>query len=54
MKRFVDVWFAYDFVVESLSLVQSYRNEYQATVKNFGVDGLLDLMKQEVDSYDAA
>ncbi len=52
MKRFVDVWFAYDFVVESLSLVQSYRNEYQATVKNFGVDGLLDLMKQEVDSYD--
>ncbi|MBL1141407.1 MAG: ABC transporter substrate-binding protein [Proteobacteria bacterium] len=53
MKRFVDVWFAYDFVVESLSLVQSYRNEYNATIKNYGVDGLLDLMQQEVDSYDA-
>ncbi len=51
MKRFVSIWFAYDFVVESLSLVQSYRNEYQATIKNFGVDGLLKLMKQEVDGY---
>jgi len=54
MKRFVDVWFAYDFVVESLSLVQSYRNEYNATVKNYGVDGLLKLLKQEVDSYTAS
>ena len=53
MKRFVNIWFAYDFVVEYLSLVQSYRNEYGATVKNFGIDGLLKLMKQEVDSYDA-
>lgn len=51
MKRFVNIWFAYDFVVESLSLVQSYRNEYNATIKNFGVDGLLKLMNQEVDSY---
>ena len=53
MKRFVNIWFAYDFIVESLSLVQSYRNEYRATIKNYGIDGLLDLMKQEVDSYDA-
>lgn len=53
MKRFVNLWFAYDFVVESLSLVQSYRNEYNATIKNHGIDGLLDLMKQEVESYDA-
>lgn len=53
MKRFVNVWFAYDFVVESLSLVQSYRNEYNATIKNYGIDGLLELLKQEVDSYDA-
>lgn len=51
MKQFVDVWFAYDFVVETLSLVQSYRNEYAATVKNYGVDGLLKLMQEEVDIY---
>ena len=53
MKRFVNIWYAYDFTVEYLSLVQSYRNEYRATIKNHGIDGLLDLMQQEVDSYDA-
>ena len=53
MKRFVNIWYAYDFTVEYLSLVQSYRNEYRATIKNHGIDGLLDLMRQEVDSYDA-
>lgn len=53
MKRFVDIWYAYDFVVETLSLVQSYRSEYNATIKNYGMKGLLDLLTQEVDSYDA-
>jgi phospholipid transport system substrate-binding protein len=51
MKRFVNIWFAYDFTVERLSLVQSYRNEYRAIVKNFGIDGLLEQMKQDVASY---
>jgi phospholipid transport system substrate-binding protein len=48
MKRFVNIWFAYDFTVENLSLVQSYRNEYRAIVKNFGIDGLLEQMKREI------
>jgi phospholipid transport system substrate-binding protein len=48
MKRFVDIWFAYDFTVERLSLVQSYRNEYRAIAKNHGVDGLLEQMKRDV------
>ena len=48
MKRFVDIWFAYDFVVEQLSLVQNYRSEYAAIVKNEGLDGLLLQMQQEV------
>jgi phospholipid transport system substrate-binding protein len=51
MKRFVNIWFAYDFTVERLSLVQSYRNEYRATIKNFGIDGLLEQMKNEIASY---
>lgn len=51
MKRFVNIWFAYDFTVERLSLVQSYRNEYRAIVKNFGLDGLLEQMKNEIKSY---
>jgi len=48
MKRFVNIWFAYDFTVERLSLVQSYRNEYRAIIKNFGIDGLLEQMKREI------
>ena len=48
MKRFVSIWFAYDFTVENLSLVQSYRNEYRAIAKNHGVDGLLEQMKRDV------
>ncbi len=48
MKRFVNIWFAYDFTVENLSLVQSYRNEYRAIAKNNGVDGLLEQMKRDV------
>ena len=51
MKRFVDIWYAYDFIVEHLSLVQSYRNEYRAIVKNFGIDGLLEQMQNEVNNY---
>lgn len=51
MKRFVDIWYAYDFTVERLSLVQSYRNEYRAIIKNFGINGLLEQMRKEIDTY---
>ena len=53
MKKFVDIWYAYDFTVEQLSMVQSYRNEYRATVKNFGIDGLLEQMRREIDNYNS-
>ena len=42
-------WKAYDFLVESLSLVQNYRREYQAIIKNHGIDGLLEQMKLQVN-----
>lgn len=50
MKRFVSVWFAYDFTVERLSLVQSYRNEYRAIAKNHGLDGLLEYMQRDIEN----
>ena len=53
MKRFVNIWYAYDFTVEQLSLVQSYRNEYRATIKNYGIDGLLEQMQREIDNYNS-
>lgn len=42
-------WLAYDFMVEHLSLVQSYRTEYQAHIKNNGIDGLLTYMENEIN-----
>ena len=43
------VWLAYDFLVESLSLVQNYRREYQAIIKNHGIEGLIEQMKLQVN-----
>jgi len=42
------VWRAYDFLVESLSLVQNYRREYQAIIKNYGIQGLLEHMNSQL------
>jgi len=41
-------WVAYDFLVEDLSLVQNYRTEYQAIIKNNGVEGLLEYMNSDI------
>ena len=41
-------WSAYDFLVESLSLIQNYRREYQAIIKNSGIKGLLEYMNNEI------
>ena len=51
MKRIVSVWYAYDFIIENLSLVQSFRNEYTAIIKNHGINGLLEQMEKEVKNY---
>lgn len=36
-----DTWFAYDVVIEGISLVNNYRNTFDAIVKSEGMDGLL-------------
>jgi len=41
-------WSAYDFLIESLSLIQNYRREYQAIIKNSGIKGLLEYMNNEI------
>ncbi len=41
-------WLAYDFLVESLSLVTSYRTEYRNIIKLNGIDGLLQQMEKEL------
>ena len=43
-------WMAYDFLIESLSLVTRYRTEYRSTIKTHGIDGLLKQMQEKLDS----
>lgn len=44
-------WFAYDVVIEGVSLVNNYRSTFSTIVKNDGMDGLLNDIKRRVDKY---
>ena len=44
-------WLAYDFLIESLSLVTNYRTEYRNIIKLYGIDGLLEHMQKEIDKH---
>ena len=50
MELVGDKWMAYDFLIESLSLVTRYRTEYRATIKTDGIDGLLEQMRKKLDA----
>lgn len=54
MERVNGRWLAYDFLVESLSLVTNFRNEYRNLIKLNGIDGLLEQMQREVDRMEKA
>ncbi len=41
-------WMAYDFLIESLSLLTNYRTEYRSTIKTHGIDGLLTRMREKI------
>ena len=47
-------WYAYDVVVEGVSLVNNYRNTFAVIVKNEGMDGLLSDIQRRIDRYKAA
>jgi phospholipid transport system substrate-binding protein len=47
-------WFAYDVIVEGVSLVSNYRNTFAVIVKNEGMDGLLSDIQRRIDRYKAA
>jgi len=49
MELVDEKWMAYDFLVESLSLVASFRVEYSNLIKVYGINGLLEQMKKEVE-----
>jgi phospholipid transport system substrate-binding protein len=45
-----DDWFAYDVTVDGVSLVSNYRTSFKNLVNEKGMDGLLQELKQKVDS----
>lgn len=47
-------WFAYDVVIEGVSLVNNYRSTFSAIVKNDGMDGLLSDIQSRINKYKAA
>lgn len=52
--RYDDVdseWYAYDVVIEGISLVSNYRNTFAAIVKNEGMDGLLSDIQRRINKY---
>ncbi|MGK0296989.1 MAG: phospholipid transport system substrate-binding protein [Gammaproteobacteria bacterium] len=44
-------WFAYDVVVEGVSLVANYRSTFAAIVKNEGMDGLMSDIQRRIEKY---
>jgi phospholipid transport system substrate-binding protein len=47
MRKAGDAWKVYDIVVEGVSLVLTYRSEFDALVKQQGIDGLIQALAQK-------
>ena len=51
LKNNDGVWFAYDVVIEGISLVNNYRSTFAAIVKNDGMDGLLNDIQLRINKH---
>ena len=54
LKNNDGTWFAYDVVIEGISLVNNYRSTFAAIVKNDGMDGLLNDIQTRIKKYKAS
>jgi phospholipid transport system substrate-binding protein len=54
LKNNDGTWFAYDVVIEGVSLVNNYRSTFAAIVKNDGMDGLLIDIQSRINKYKAS
>jgi len=46
-----DDWYAYDVIIEGVSLISNYRSTFAAIVKSDGMDGLLLNLQGSIDKY---
>ena len=51
LKNNDGIWFAYDVVIEGISLVSNYRSTFAAIVKNDGMDGLINDIQLRINKY---
>jgi phospholipid transport system substrate-binding protein len=51
MKNNDGEWYAYDVIIEGVSLVNNYRSTFTAIVKNEGMDGLLNDIQRRIDRH---
>lgn len=51
LKNNDGVWFAYDVVIEGVSLVNNYRSTFTAIIRSEGMDGLLTDLEGRIESY---
>lgn len=51
LKKNENSWYAYDVVVEGVSLVSNYRSTFAAIVKNEGMQGLLSDIQRRIEKY---
>jgi len=53
LKLNEDGWYAYDVVIEGVSLVNNYRSTFSAIIKSEGMDGLLTDLQGRIERYKA-
>ena len=51
LKNNNGTWYAYDVVIEGVSLVNNYRSTFAAIVNNDGMDGLLNDIQRRIDKH---
>jgi phospholipid transport system substrate-binding protein len=51
LKNNDGTWYAYDVVIEGVSLVNNYRSTFAAIVNNDGMDGLLNDIQRRIDKH---
>lgn len=54
LKNNDGAWYAYDVVIEGISLVNNYRSTFSAIVKNDGMDGLINDIQGRISKYKAS
>lgn len=51
LKNNEGAWYAYDVIIEGVSLVSNYRNTFNAIIKSEGMDGLLGDLEGRIARY---